>query len=191
MQNQPIQSERVYILKRSKTKHPRFHLCFVNFRSHIQFQPYTVLQTSLFPSLMFFPCAERGKKPRRYQLPRLLAGQTPRKDMLSNQAEIKTRNKEERESRPDGKRHINARRTPHNRMANATQSDGERHIAGWLCRPVGRQARDGIDSQFSQHQQLFASIRAHIPIIFINFAIHINRIGNKVAALALPNHRRL
>ena len=169
MQNQPIQSERVYILKRSKTKHPRFHLCFVNFRSHIQFQPYTVLQTSLFPSLMFFPCAERGKKPRRYQLPRLLAGQPPRKDMLSYQAEIKTRNKEERESRPDG----------------------ERHIAGWLCRPVGRQARDGIDSQFSQHQQLFASIRANIPIIFINFAIHINRIDNKVAALALPNHRRL
>ena len=89
--------------------------------------------------------------------------------MLSYQAEIKTRNKEERESRPDG----------------------ERHIAGWLCRPVGRQARDGIDSQFSQHQQLFASIRANIPIIFINFAIHINRIDNKVAALALPNHRRL
>ena len=176
MQNQPIQSERVYILKRSKTKHPRFHLCFVNFRSHIQFQPYTVLQASLFPSLMFFPCAERGKKPRRYQLPRLLAGQPPRKDMLSNQAEIKTRNKEERESRPDGKRHTIGWQTPHR---------GEAYASG------GRQARDGIDSQFSQHQQLFASIRAHIPIIFINFAIHINRIGNKVAALALPNHRRL
>ena len=90
-----------------------------------------------------------------------------------------------------GERHTIGWQTPHNRMANATQSDGERHIAGWLCRPVGRQARDGIDSQFSQHQQLFASIRAHIPIIFINFAIHINRIDNKVAALALPNHRRL
>ena len=170
-------------MKRNTTKHPRFHLCFVNFRSHIQFQPYTVLQASLFPSLMFFLCAERGKKPRRYQLPRLLAGQTPRKDMLSNQAEIKTRNKEERESRPDGKRHINARQTPHNRMANATSWGG-------IC-PVGRQARDGIDSQFSQHQLLFASMRAHFPIIFINFAIHINRIDNKVAALALPNHRRL
>lgn len=89
--------------------------------------------------------------------------------MLSYQAEIKTRNKEERESRPDGKRHIAGRHMP----------------------PGGRQARDGIDSQFSQHQQLFASMRAHFPIIFINFAIHIIRIGNKVAALALPNHRRL
>ena len=168
MQNQPIQSERAYILKRSKTKHLRFHLCFVNFRSRIQFQPYTVLQASLFPSLMFFPYAERGKKPRRYQLPRLLAGQTPRKDMLSNQAEIKTRNKEERESRPDGKRHTIGWRTPRDRVANAA-----------------------IVRQAFPHQQLFASMRAHFPIIFINFAIHIIRIGNKVAALALPNHRRL
>ena len=104
--------------------------------------------------------------------------------MLSYQAEIKTRNKEERESRPDGKRHTIGWQTPHNRMANATSREG-------ICRPVGRQARDGIDSQFSQHQQLFASMRAHFPIIFINFAIHIIRIGNKVAALALPNHRRL
>ena len=82
------------------------------------------------PSLMFFPYAERGKKPRRYQLPRLLAGQTPRKDMLSYQAEIKTRNKEERESRPDGKRHTVGWQTPHNRMANATSRGG-------ICRSVG------------------------------------------------------
>ncbi|MFW5515320.1 MAG: hypothetical protein ACOCOT_08050, partial [Prevotella sp.] len=61
-QNQPIQSERAYILKRSKTKHLRFHLCFVNFRSRIQFQPYTVLQASLFPSLMFSPVLEGSKK---------------------------------------------------------------------------------------------------------------------------------
>jgi len=78
---------------------------------------------------MFFPCAERGKKPRRYQLPRLLAGQPPRKDMLSNQAEIKTRNKEERESRPDGKRHTIGWQTPHNRMANATSRGG--YAARW------------------------------------------------------------
>ena len=39
---------------------------------------------------------------------------------IKSQAEIKTRNKEERESRPDGKRHTIGWRTPHNRMANAT-----------------------------------------------------------------------
>ena len=169
MQNQPIQSERVYILKRSKTKHPRFHLCFVNFRSHIQFQPYTVLQASLFPSLMFSPVLKGAKNREDTSFPDFLPGRHQGKTCCQIRRKSRQENKEERESRPDSKR----------------------HIAGWLCRPVGRQARDGIDSQFSQHQQLFASIRAHIPIIFINFAIHINRIGNKVAALALPNHRRL
>ena len=170
-------------MKRSKTKHPRFHLCFVNFRSHIQFQPYTVLQASLFPSLMFSPVLKGAKNREDTSFPDFLPGRHQGKTCC--QIRRKSRQEIRRKEKAD-------------RMANATQSDGKRHTLGWRTphrgeayASGGRQARDSIDNQFSQHQQLFASIRAHFPIIFINFAIHINRIGNKVAALALPNHRRL
>lgn len=163
-------------MKRSKTKHLRFHLCFVNFRSRIQFQPYTVLQASLFPSLMFSPVLEGSKKNRE---------DTSFPDFLPDRHQGKTCCQIRRKSRQEIRRKEKA-----GRMANATLSDGERHTIGWQT-PRDRVANAAIVRQAFPHQQLFASMRAHFPIIFINFAIHINRIDNKVAALALPNHRRL
>lgn len=176
MQNQPIQSERVYILKRSKTKHPRFHLFSLTFVHISNFNHTRFFRRVSSPRSCFSPVLKGAKNREDTSFPDFLPGRHQGKTCC--QIRRKSRQEIRRKEKAD-------------RMANATQSDGERHIAGWLCRPVGRQARDDIDSQFSQHQQLFASMRAHFPIIFINFAIHINRIDNKVAALVLPNHRRL